>query len=283
MKFQIKSDLSTKTVQELERINAIDSTLRTTDEAAFIAARIIYLTNEVISEDADGLILIAAGNTVPTSAYTGFKKGALFIKKDASANGLYQNIGDEVAANFIEVNRNVLEDETPVNAVKATATITSDATAPADGDTVVIGDITYTFKTALTTDPAIVPYEVLIGESAAVALDNLKLAINKGAGEGTNYSTGTVAHPLVTATTNTNTTQVIEAKTAGVAANEIALSETSDHLTFGEAVEAMSGGVDGTVALEGQTYKDDSYLYVAVAVNTISGANWRRVSLGSAY
>jgi hypothetical protein len=32
-----------------------------------------------------------------------------------------------------------------------------------------------------------------------------------------------------------------------------------------------------------QTYADSSYLYVAVAANTATGANWRRIGLGTAY
>jgi predicted RecA/RadA family phage recombinase len=117
---------------------------------------------------------------------------------------------------------------------KASGTITSDATAPSDGDTVTIGSTVYTYKTALTTDPAAVPYEVLIGISAAVALDNLKAAINADeAGAGTTFGTGTVAHPTVEATTNTNTTQVVVAKTAGSAGNDIATTEASTHLAWG--------------------------------------------------
>jgi predicted RecA/RadA family phage recombinase len=124
---------------------------------------------------------------------------------------------------------------------KATGTITSDATAPSDGDTVTIGTTVYTYKTALTTSPAAVPYEVLIGVSAAVALDNLKLAINATeGGAGSTYGTGTVAHPTVEATTNANTTQVVQALTAGQAGNDIATTETSSHLAWGATT--MSGG-----------------------------------------
>ena len=131
--------------------------------------------------------------------------------------------------------------------IRATATLTSDATAPSDDDTVTIGDTVYTFKTALTTDPAAVPYEVLIGISAAVALDNLKSAINGTSGAGTTYGTGTAAHTQVTAETNTNTTQEIQ----GIAAldgADVDLAEASSHLSWSGA--HMSGGdVPGAVLI----------------------------------
>lgn len=118
--------------------------------------------------------------------------------------------------------------------VKATGLITSDATAPSAGDTVGIEGVTYTFQTSLS-NPA-QAYEVLIGGSAAAALDNLKIAINASGGTiGTEYSLGTVAHPLVTATTNTNTTQLVEARQFGTAANKYRLSENSSHLAWGSS------------------------------------------------
>lgn len=62
----------------------------------------------------------------------------------------------------------------------ATLTI---ATQPTDGDTVVISGVTFTFKTTLGTTAG----QVLIGGSAAAARANLKLAVEGGAGAGTNY------------------------------------------------------------------------------------------------
>jgi len=122
------------------------------------------------------------------------------------------------------------------SAVPAAAfgTLTSDATAPANNDTVTVGTRVYTFKTALSTGPT-VANEVLIGVSAAVALDNLKSAINATAGSGTTYSTGTVVHADAEATTNTDTTQVIAARTTGVDGNAIVTTETSTHLVWGAA------------------------------------------------
>lgn len=121
---------------------------------------------------------------------------------------------------------------TALTGVKATGLLTSDATAPSDGDTVTIEGFTYTFKTTLSSPSQ--RFEVLIGASAAAALDNLKIAINASGGtEGTEYSVGTYAHPLVTATTNTNTTQVVEAREFGTRANEYSLGESSSHLAWG--------------------------------------------------
>jgi len=124
-------------------------------------------------------------------------------------------------------------------AVKATAILTGTG-ALTDGDTVTIGETVYTFKTTLTTVPAAVPFEVLIGANLAASLDNLKVAITAGAGEGTAYGTGTTAHPDVTATTNTDTAQTIEAKVANAAGNDIVTTEVSTKLSWGGAT--MSGG-----------------------------------------
>lgn len=130
--------------------------------------------------------------------------------------------------------------KTALTGVKATATLTSDATAPSDGDTVTVDGVTYTFKTALSSPAQ--KNQVLIGVSAAVALDNLKIAINASGGtEGTEYSVGTVAHPTVTATTNTNTTQVVEARDFGTRPNSFITAETSSHLSWGGST--LSGGV----------------------------------------
>lgn len=145
---------------------------------------------------------------------------------------------------------------------KAVGTLTSDATAPTAGDTVTIGTTVYTFRSPLSTGPTI-PYEVLIGISAAVALDNLKSAINGSAGAGTEYSTGTVAHPNVTATTNTDTTQVVEAAVAGGAGNGIATSENGTHTSWG-ATTLVTGSLIGSLS------KDTGKTGFGVALGTLA-------------
>lgn len=140
-----------------------------------------------------------------------------------------------------------------------------------DGSQITIGSRTYTFKTALT-DPA-EPDEVLIGGSDAVALDNLKLAINHGAGEGTNYSTGTVAHADVVATDNTDTTQKIVARVPGTAAN--ALATTSLDATLSWPDTTLGGGTGASnpgVAPETVTVNDKTYSIVDVLSETNGAA-----------
>ena len=139
------------------------------------------------------------------------------------------------------------------DAVKATQTLTSDATNVSDGDTVTIGGYVYTFKTNLTASTA--AFEVKIGADAATSLDYLKEAINGTGTPGTNYGSKTYAHPDVVATTNTNTTQVVEAINAGTEANAIATTETSSHLSWGAAT--LAGGANGTY-YKGETNRSEA-------------------------
>lgn len=126
--------------------------------------------------------------------------------------------------------------------VAATGTYTLSASnQPADGDTVVIGGVTYTFQTALSTGPT-VGYEVFIGAAQADTLNNLVAAINGAAGVGTTYSVGTVAHTQVTAVRSTNTV-VVTAIYAGTSSNAIATTETGTNSSWGAAT--LTGGDGG--------------------------------------
>jgi hypothetical protein len=75
----------------------------------------------------------------------------------------------------------------------------------------------------------------------------------------------------------------LTADVAGAAANAIVLAETLANGSFAGAATHMAGGVDGTVGVEGALMVDATYLYATVVANTVSGKNWRRISLGSAY
>lgn len=119
---------------------------------------------------------------------------------------------------------------------RATGTLTSDNTEPADGDTVVIGSKTYRFKNT----PA-QAYDVKRSGSAAdTDLANLIKAINgSGVGDGTDYYAGTDAHPdVIAGTTITSHAFPVYAKVFGTAGNSIATTETSSHLSWGGSVLA---------------------------------------------
>jgi len=119
--------------------------------------------------------------------------------------------------------------------------LTSTGVNVTDGDTCTIGTTVYRFKNTLAA-----AYDVKIGASAAITLDNLKAAINATGTAGTEYFAGTLAHPTVIATTNTDTVQTIRAKTIGTAANSIATTETAATLSWGAGT--MANGVATTNA-----------------------------------
>lgn len=126
--------------------------------------------------------------------------------------------------------------------VKATGVLTGSGVFT-DGETVTVGVTTYTMKDTL---DAGVPYQVLNG-TLAVALDNLKSAVNATAGEGTTYGTGTKIHPDVTATTNTDTAQTFEYNNLGVVGNTIVTTETGANASF--AAATMQNGADPSVVM----------------------------------
>lgn len=112
-------------------------------------------------------------------------------------------------------------------------------------ETVTVRDEVYSFVDVLseTNGAAAIANQVLFGADSAAALDNLKLAVNGGATEGTNYSTGTAQPEDVVATTNTDTTQVFEAQTLGTAGNAYEVAETLSNGSFGGST--FSGGSEG--------------------------------------
>src|SRR5690554_4265378 len=174
----------------------------------------------------------------------------------------------------------VIPEVTPTMPVAADGTVTVAVGNAQDGDEITIGDITYTWKTALSEDA--VPYEVLIGADNSTAAANLQKAITAGATAGTNYGTGTVEHPLVTATVNDNVVTVT-AKTKGVVGNTIewaftpATEGTSNVTLAPEA--ALDGGVDGTPAPKGAVTFAAGKIYVSVDTSTTAESNWKSVNL----
>ena len=177
----------------------------------------------------------------------------------------------------------VIPEVTPKLPVAADGTITVAVDNAQDGDEITIGDITYTWKTALSEDSdEAVLYEVLIGENNSASAANLQKAIMAGDTAGTNYSTGTLAHPLVTATVSANVVTAT-AKTKGVVGNAIewvftpATEGTSNVTLAPEA--ALSGGVDGTPAPKGAITFSAGKIYVSVDESTTAVSHWKSANL----
>jgi hypothetical protein len=100
--FPVKGDLSKVTQAEIDRISAKPSAQRTSSEQAFLDARAIYLTNTILELDSSNDILRCAGNTLPADGLSGFAKGCVFIKLNASAgvSGTYENVGTSSSCDF---------------------------------------------------------------------------------------------------------------------------------------------------------------------------------------
>ena len=173
------------------------------------------------------------------------------------------------------------DDIDPVNAVAATSEIVSSGVNATEGDTVTLGTTVYQLM-----DTMAAAYDVKIGASAAATLDNLKAAINATGTEGVEYFAGTLVHPDIEATTNTDTVQTIVARVAGVAANDIATTEVAVTLTIpattlGEGTGNSDPGVDGTIGLAGEVRYNATTFYLCSAVNTIVDANWVKSTLST--
>jgi len=121
--------------------------------------------------------------------------------------------------------------------VLATGTLTL-GVAPADGETVVIRNRTYTWESAFSDTADKVLNEV----SASDSIDNLINAINNGAGEGTKYGTGTAEHADVSAAAGAGDTMVITAKSAGFNGMWVATTETMDNGAWGDTTMSKDGG-----------------------------------------
>lgn len=158
-------------------------------------------------------------------------------------------------------------------ATAASGTLTSDATIPADGDTVTIGGVTYTYKTALgdaaatgtitsnntnvsAADTVTIngqvytfvtafgtgnnAYNVIIGATADASLTNLEAAINATAGMGTTYGAGTLPNFYVSSSDVVSHVITLTARSTGTQGNSITLAKSAATLTVSAAT--LTGG-----------------------------------------
>ena len=207
---------------------------------------------------------------------TGFGKAkGLFCS--ASSSGVVQLVdgitgNDDVADKAIAT---LTSSGAMVPAKHAVTVLTSDATNPANDSTLVFGSRTYTFKTVLTG----AANEIKIGDIAADTLDNVKAAFNAGAGAGTVYGTGTVAHADVIATTNSDTQQTFVSRAVGNAAFTTALNALSTvasdaHLSFADTtLGGGTGASDPAVANTAALITINARVYTVVnELSETSGA-----------
>lgn len=120
----------------------------------------------------------------------------------------------------------------------------------AASDTVVIGDQTYTFEAS----PA-AANDVDIGADLDGSISNLVAAINDSGVEGTDYGTGTVANPYVTAAADLVNDEVdLTARGAGSQYNGLHLAATSpganDITANGVTLAAVTGATAGVGVLD---------------------------------
>lgn len=157
-------------------------------------------------------------------------------------------------------------EKTPVNAVAAQGTITMSGIAIAN-ETFVVSTQTFTWKATRTGAG-----EVTIGASASEAVTNIVTAIT------TDLAT-------VTAVDGAGDTVVVTAVTKGTSGNSIPFTEASTNMAVDGAnfLGGTTTGVDGTLGIANETCADATYLYHAIAANTVADTNWRRIALGSAY
>lgn len=235
--------------------------------------------------DAQSITAIAGANLTfgPYAATERFEiictAGTLTITTAVHDPSLYAT-DEELADATTDISPAILQlpEKTPVNAVAATKVLTF-AGQPNNGETVTIGGQVYTFKTALTTNPAPVPNEVLIGADAEASRNNLVAAINKGAGEGTTYGTGTVANAYVTATATSTDKVTATAKTAGAAGNDIAVDTDVTGASWADGVS----GVNSTTGKDREMCADANYYYISFGESTVSTQNWRKFAKGDVY
>mgnify|MGYP003673781227 FL=1 len=183
----------------------------------------------------------SASDTMSASVY-----GTVSASPDSSSvtlTGLREAV---TADSFTAVTQSILATAPAgiVSAYQAGTAGTGDITGltnPTDGDTLTIGltGVTqaYRFKNTLA-----LAYDVKIGATASITMANLKAALNADGTPGTEYYTGTLVNPLLSATVATTVVTV----TDRIACNRsIAWSFAESSTNF--ALRIPNDGADGTL------------------------------------
>ncbi len=197
-------------------------TITGTDLPRMRAGDIVVVTGSTLN---DGV-----PNIVASSSDTELVGSSNFVDETFPADAAVSVVGKAFGAGAvaITVSADVGTIRLGTAPVAATAVYTQITAKPDDGETVTIGETTYTFRTA----PA-VAYDVLIGASITTAVQNLTAAIN-GA------TTLTPANPDVSAVDGGAGVTTVTARLKGTTENTIATTEVVANGSWNHAT--LTGG-----------------------------------------
>jgi hypothetical protein len=119
--------------------------------------------------------------------------------------------------------------------------------AIANGDTIRIGSVYYQWTsgsvdTGTPNGTSGTPWLVALGGTNAVALDNMRLAINNEGVAGTTYSTGLTSNADVVALSSDTDDMRVSARAAGTGGNSIVTTETGANIAWGSGTLTGGGG-----------------------------------------
>lgn len=302
------TDLHFHSVTEGTPVNAVNAAGTLTLTGVPLDGEIVTIGSRVYEIDTDTVPAVTAGrvpvllqggstrvaqgtltlDTNPTAGDT-MTLGAKVYTFDA--NGALTNvdgrieIGANLAATKINVRNAINLTGTPGTGYAALMTVHPSVTMAAFiGDAAVISA-----KRGGTAGNAIVTTETFTAVSNvfdAGTLGTTQAGVNPTAPETVTALVTAIsgdASAVVTAVDGAGDTVVVTAITAGAAGNSIVSTDTLANGSWGAGV--LGGGVDGTVGEPWEQRVDASYLYQvnSASGNSISGKNWRRISLSTAY
>ena len=157
----------------------------------------------------------------------------------------------------------------PINAFQGTAAtgVLNFITHPTNGDTVLIGATTYTFRTS----PSLA-YDVVLGANKATAIANLDAAILANGSAPTNYNAGTLANPLIGTSVISGDTIIVTAARTGTDGNLIATT-ASDPAQTSWAATTLTGGEDVTQPAVARTLEGTVKITLASALLPGAGSS----------
>jgi hypothetical protein len=206
----------------------------------------------------------------PVASLKGDSWLLIAVAGDTAATGTLTSDTTNVSnSDTVTIGSQVYTFKTNLTEAKATGTVTDGNTNNVtDNDTITIGSVTYRFKNTLAQIN-----DVQIGADADTTAQSLIYAINGAGTPGTDYFTGTVANPSVTAGTLGSHAFTVTAKALGTGGNSIVLTKSSTHLTVSGS-GTLSGGVNSVaneVKVDGSS-ADTSLGNLVAAINGASGA-----------